>query len=195
MTGRMTTSDANLPWFYWVIDTHWHKCMRFATETAQSKVLVGVPHRCRSVHHAQHRRAPGFQESPDQQSRENEKCDVEPRRVVPSDGSIDHPRVPLGGDKTEHPEYQLDNQRRSSHRSVERREQKGSHLQSVVFAIDIQNRKDDQIGEDERDHATETDSAVPQYGSQRNIPDRAYERDDRHQRAYNRSPNRGNDRV
>src|SRR6266849_9530760 len=34
MTGRMTTSDANLPWFYWVIDTHWHKCMRFATETS-----------------------------------------------------------------------------------------------------------------------------------------------------------------
>ena len=29
----MTTSSVNLPRFYWVIDTHRHKCMRFATET------------------------------------------------------------------------------------------------------------------------------------------------------------------
>src|SRR5712692_5690772 len=34
MTGRMTMSAVNLPWFYWVIVTHRHKCMRFATETS-----------------------------------------------------------------------------------------------------------------------------------------------------------------
>jgi len=34
MTERMTTSAVNLPWFYWVIDTHRLKCMRFATETS-----------------------------------------------------------------------------------------------------------------------------------------------------------------
>src|SRR5216684_180618 len=34
MTGRMTMSAVNLPWFYLVIVTHRHKCMRFATETS-----------------------------------------------------------------------------------------------------------------------------------------------------------------
>jgi hypothetical protein len=36
MTGRMTTSAVNLPRFYWVIDTHRLKCLRFATETSYS---------------------------------------------------------------------------------------------------------------------------------------------------------------
>lgn len=40
----------------------------------------------------------------------------------------------------------------------------------------------DQIGKNEGDNAAETDAAIPEYRSQRNIPDRAYKRDDRHQK-------------
>src|SRR5258708_6135074 len=149
---------------------------------------MGVLHCGRSVHHAQHREAAGFQEPPYQQARENEKGDVEPGRVVPSDGSLNDVSVPLCRDKTEGPEYQFDNQRRRSHRRVEGDKQEAGHPPSVVFAIDVQDRENDQIGEDERDYTTETDAAVPKDSSQRNISNRANERNDRYQRADDGPP-------
>src|SRR5713226_7312818 len=36
-------------------------------------------------------------------------------------------------------------------------------LQPVVLAMDVQYGNHDQVGEDERDHSTETDAAVPQH--------------------------------
>src|SRR5882724_2204978 len=150
--------------------------------------LMRLPHRGGHVHHAQHRGAAGFQEPPNQQACENEKGDVEPARVIPSDGGLNDASVPLCRDKTEGPEYQLDNQRCRSHRRVEGNKQKAGHPPSVVFTIDVQDRKNDQIGEDEGDHATEADAAIPQYGSQRNIPDRANEGNDGYQRADDGPP-------
>src|SRR5882757_9613351 len=85
----------------------------------------------RTIHRAQHGKAICFEESPYQQGGEDEKGHVEPARVVPGDGSLDYARVALGRNKTEGSENQLDNQRRHSHRCVERREQKASHLPSV----------------------------------------------------------------
>jgi len=48
----MTTSAVNLPWFYWVIDTHRLKCMRFATETRLARAELGAEGRaCRLLAH------------------------------------------------------------------------------------------------------------------------------------------------
>ncbi len=91
-------------------------------------------------------------------------------------------------DETKSPEYQLNNQRGTRHRAIESSKQEAGHLQSVVLAINVQDRKNDQIGKDERDHATETDAAIPEHRGQRNIADRAYERDYRHQRPNDRAP-------
>jgi hypothetical protein len=133
----------------------------YGITAVQLEALVSVPHCSRSVHHAQHRGAARFQESPDQQACENEKGNVEPRCVVPYDGSFSHPRVTLCGNETQSPEYQFDNKRRARHRRVEGDEQKSSHLQPVIFAIDVQDPENDQISKDECDQATETDAAVP----------------------------------
>jgi hypothetical protein len=57
--------------------------------------LVGVPDRSKSVHHARHREAARFQESPNQQARENETGDVEP--VVQS-GPLPLPHFDTSGD-------------------------------------------------------------------------------------------------
>src|SRR5580693_663671 len=51
------------------------------------------------------------------------------------------------------------------------------------------------VGEDERDHAAETDAAIPEHGRQRNISDRADERDYRDQGPDDRSPDIGENRL
>jgi hypothetical protein len=42
---------------------------RYESNPVQLEALVGMPHRRRSVHHAQHRGPARFQESPNQQAR------------------------------------------------------------------------------------------------------------------------------
>src|SRR5258708_7377356 len=59
------------------------------------------------------------------------------------------------------------------------------HLPSVILAIDISGSGNDQIGKDECDCVAKADAAIPENRSQRNIPDRAYERDQRYQRPNN----------
>jgi len=50
------------------------------------------------------------------------------------------------------------------HRRVEGHEQECGHAPAVVLAVDVEDREDDQVGEDEREHAAEADPAVPQHG-------------------------------
>src|SRR5258707_8726635 len=113
---------------------------------------MGVPGRCWFVHHAQHRGTARFQDPPNQQACESEKRDVEPGRVVPCDGGLNHARVALCRDETKSPEYQFDDQRGTRHRRIEGDKQEAGHLQSVIFAVDVQDRENNQIGEDECDH-------------------------------------------
>src|SRR5258708_32691728 len=119
-----------------------------------------MPHRGGFVHHAQHREASCFEETPNQNGREYEKDDIEPGRVVPYEGGLSHASVTLSRDLPQGAEYQFDNKRGTRHRCVERDEQEAGHLQPVILAIDVQDRETDQIGEDERDHATETDATA-----------------------------------
>ena len=55
-----------------------------------ARMLMRLPHFGRSIHHAQHRKASCIEESPNQQTRDNEKGDVEPSRVGPRDRGINH---------------------------------------------------------------------------------------------------------
>ena len=66
----------------------------------------------RPIHHPQHRKPAGSQEAPNEQAGKGEKGDVEPRRVVPGDGGLEHPGVTPGRDETETAEDDLDDQRR-----------------------------------------------------------------------------------
>src|SRR5258708_27584087 len=70
-------------------------------------VVMRVPRGRRLVHHAQDREAACMEEAPNQHGRENEKGDVEPGRVIPSDGGLNHARVALCRDETEGTEDQF----------------------------------------------------------------------------------------
>ena len=56
---------------------------------------------------------------------------------------------------------------------------------AVVLAVDRDDRQHDQVGEDEREHAGERDPARPQHCGERDVADRAHERDDGDQRSEN----------
>src|ERR1700738_1629789 len=137
----------------------------------------------------------GSQEAPNEQAGDGEKGDVEPRRVVPRDGGLDHPCMALRRDEAESTETHLDDQRRYHHGSVECDEHETGHLQPVVLPIDVQDRNDNQIGEDERDDPAETDAAIPEDRGQWNIPDRADERDDRDERPDDGTPEGSENRM
>src|SRR5262245_36415886 len=62
----------------------------------------------RLVHHPQHSRTASPQETPNQQGSDGEQDDVEPRRVVPCDGGLDHACMALRRDETESAEGHLD---------------------------------------------------------------------------------------
>ena len=94
------------------------------------------------------------------------------------------------GMRAKPPKIRIDNKRRDCHRNVKGSEQEARHLQPVILAVNVQDRDDDQIGEDEGDHPAEADAAVPQHRRERNVADGTDERDDRDQRADDRSPQR-----
>ena len=58
-------------------------------------MMVGVSVVGWPVQHAQHRWAAGLEETPDEKPGENQKSQVEPGRVIPGDGGLDHPRLVL----------------------------------------------------------------------------------------------------
>src|SRR6516164_6620665 len=91
----------------------------------------------RLVHHTQHFRPTSFEEAPHQKRRQTEERDVEPGRVIPSDGGFDHPCLALRRDKREAVKDQLDDQRRDCHSDVEGSEEEADHFKTVILAIDV----------------------------------------------------------
>src|ERR1700682_2227612 len=83
-------------------------------------MMVGVSGAGRPVHHAQHRKAAGLEEAPDDTHGENQKNQVQPGRVIPGDGGLDHPRAALRRDEGKAAEDELADQRRGRHGDVER---------------------------------------------------------------------------
>jgi hypothetical protein len=150
---------------------------------------------CRPVHHPQHVDAAGRDEPPHQKNREEKKSNIEPRRVIPRDGRFDDARLVLAGNKAKDAKQSFDNKGSARHRDIECDEQERGHPQPVILAVDVQNRQDEQVGQDECKHAAEADAAVPQHGSEGNVSDRADKGNDSDERPDDRSPQSSQDRT
>jgi len=68
-------------------------------------------------------------------------------------------------------------QPRRHHRGRTRRQEIDADASTVVLAIDVQDRKDDQVGEDEGNNAAEADPPAPEHRGQGDVADRADEAD------------------
>ena len=60
------------------------------------------------IHHAQHLRAASFEETYHEQSGDDEKDNVEHRRIVEGDRCFDHLRAPLRGEQPQSLEQEFD---------------------------------------------------------------------------------------
>src|ERR1039457_2562057 len=114
----------------------------------------------RAAHHPQHSPPAGADESHDQGAREHQEDDVKPGGVVPRPALVGNPGPSRIRDQAETAEDQLDDVPGRHHRGVERAEQEQGHPGTVILPVDIQDRGDEQIGEDEGDHAAEADAAL-----------------------------------
>ncbi len=126
---------------------------------------------------------------------EEPEDDVQPRGVVPCDALVGDLRGVGARYQAKAAEDDLDHVPGRHHRRVERAEYERGHPRPVVLAVDVEDRGDDQVGEQERDHPAEADPALPQHDGQRDVADRADERDDRHDGADQRAPDLGGQRV
>ena len=61
---------------------------------------------------------------------------------------------------------ELDHIASSSHRDVEGDENVAHDLPSIIFAVNVQNRQNDQIGKDEADDSAKADPTMPEHRCQ-----------------------------
>src|SRR5271156_3531365 len=113
-----------------------------------------------AAHHAHHRYSPGGDEPDDQRCRDNKKDDVEPGGVVPRDRSLHDRGGTLGWDEIRCAKDQFDEVPGGDHCGVKSAEQRQHHPGAVVLAVDVQDRQDQQVGVDQRDHTAEADASV-----------------------------------
>src|ERR1700751_5568098 len=62
-------------------------------------------------------------------------------------------------DEIEGAEHAIDNRCSNRHRDIEGDKQERGHLQSIIFSVDVQNRQNDQVRENEGDDTAEQHSS------------------------------------
>src|SRR6266404_2703929 len=92
-------------------------------------------------------------------------------------------------------ENKLDDQGSARHRNIKNADYKERCLPTVIFPVDVNDRKDDEIGVDKRDYTAKANSTVPKDSGERDIADRADERKDRDQWSDEWPPQCRSDRM
>jgi hypothetical protein len=72
-------------------------------------------------------------------------------------------------DQPRRTERELNNIARQSHRGIEDHKQHCRDLRAVVASVDVQDRQNDQVSEDEGHNTAEAGSSVPQYRRQGHV--------------------------
>src|SRR5579875_1570401 len=147
------------------------------------------------VHHPQHGRSTSLQEADDQHGGEDQEEDVEDRGIVPLHACGDGSYVAVLRNYPKSRKQELHRVASSSHGEIEGDEDKAHDLPAIIFAIDIQDRNNDQVGKNEADHAAKADPATPQHGSQWYVANRAHEADHRDERPDERTFDCGPGRI
>lgn len=78
------------------------------------------------------------------------------------------------GIRSQGAENEFDDRRRACHRSVENDQQQCADPKSIIFAVNVENWKNNQIGEQKCHYASETNPRNPEHRCQGHISDRAY---------------------
>src|SRR5258707_11904230 len=124
---------------------------------------------CWHTHHFQHGGSARAEKPDYQYSSDNQEDNIEHGGIVPLHAFADCGHVAVLWDNPQRGKQELDHIAGSSHCHIECHENVTHDLPSVVFAVDVQDRQNDQICKDEADHTAKANSTAPQHGGQRHI--------------------------
>src|SRR5438067_412947 len=128
-------------------------------------------------------------------ARENKRHEIEPTRVIPNDVRVfDRAgRSRTLWNESEAAENEIDDNSRENHRSVEDCGNPGGRSDAVILRVNADNRDNDQVCVNKRNHAAETDAVRPKQTSERNVSNGTNERnhgnDGANQRVLDRANN------
>ena len=120
---------------------------------------------------------------PEEQAEDTQEDQVEIRGVVPLEGWLDDLRRTADWNEAGSGEEVFGRQAGRRHHQPEGRQDPQRQCPSIEPPIDQEQRKRNQVREDEADHPAEADPAFPQRGCQRHVADRTDEAQDGDQRA------------
>src|SRR5579875_1903029 len=138
------------------------------------------------VHHAQHGQATCTDEADHKDGGENKEENVEDGGIVPVYAPGNGNDVAMLWNDAEGREQEFDNVACCRHGDVKREQDVAHNLPAVVFAIDVENGQDNQVGEDKADHTAKADAAAPEHSRQWHVANRADKADNGDQRTYQR---------
>src|SRR6266849_4114984 len=115
----------------------------------------------RGTHHLEHGQATRSDKPDHKQCCQHEKNDIEHGCIVPLDALGNGDNVPILWNNPKRLKQELDNVSCCCHRDVKGHQNIAHHFPTVVFAINVQNGKNNQIGKDEADDTTKANSASP----------------------------------
>src|SRR5438067_7423927 len=106
-------------------------------------------------------------------ARENGCDEIEPAGVIPNDVRVfDRAgRSRTLWNESEAAENKIYDNSRENHRHIKNPSNPGRGTHAVIFCIDNDDRNDDQVCVNKRNHAAETDAMSPEQTSQRNVAD------------------------
>jgi hypothetical protein len=100
-------------------------------------------------HHAHHFDASSPEEDNGQYHKEDAEDDVQHRRVIERDSRVDDRGMALMRHPPRQMKEPLHDERGEHHRDIERHSHECRHLSAVILAVDIQDRQDDEVAENE----------------------------------------------
>src|SRR5579859_5891286 len=119
----------------------------------------------RHTHHFQHGGAARSEEADHEYGGDEQEDNVEHGGVVPLDAASQGDDIAVLWNDPQGLKQEFDHIASSCHGDIEGQQNIAHNLPAIVFAIDVQDWQDDQIGKDEADNSTKANPAPPQHGS------------------------------
>src|SRR5579859_1057237 len=114
------------------------------------------------VHDSQHGYPACAEKANDEDGCQQEEDDIENAGIVPLHSFCDRHHIAVLWYDAERLDQELDDVARGCHRDVECQQDVAHDAPAIIFAVNVKNGQDNQVGKNETDHTTKADAASPQ---------------------------------
>src|SRR2546425_12071914 len=113
------------------------------------------------IHHLEHWQATSTDKPDHKHCCYDQEDDIKHRGIVPLDALSDSNNIAVLWDKPKRLKQKFDHVSSRCHRDVKGHQNIAHHFPTIVFAINVENGKNYQVGKDEADDTTKANSASP----------------------------------